>query len=118
MQEYDFPRAFAYPTKIASFDQYRILRNTNMFVSAVSSISLAVFTNLSIMELDNAKLAQSRNEVPEIINEAPVIQASVPTSDAPAQASEDSIQAIESAQDSATASVWAKDEVKRHRGRN
>ena len=91
-----------------------------MFVTAVSSISLAVFTNLSIMELDNAKLAQSQNDVPAIINEAPAIQTSATSSNqtgatssnAPAQASDAGIQ------DGATASVWAKDEVKRHRERD
>lgn len=83
-----------------------------MFIAAVSSISLAVFTDLSIMQLDNAKLASARDGVPAIEVSAPAA-----TADA-ASTSGAKSPAVENISGDATASVWAKDEVKRHSGRD
>jgi hypothetical protein len=75
-----------------------------MFIASVATVSLAVFTDLSIMELDNAKLVLVHDRDPAIQTVA------VPAAIEPADDTQD--------QGDATASIWAKGAVKKHRTRN
>jgi|GEM_PF-7069868 len=79
-----------------------------MFIASAATLSLAVFTDLSIMQLDNAELVLVRDSDPatQTATAAPVA----------VESSDDTLNA--QAQSEATASVWAKGAVKKHRTRN
>lgn len=71
-----------------------------MFISAVSSLSLAVFTNLSIIEIDNSKLVLSDRQNPE----AQIISTQV----IGVESGQDASDTHTSPQGDAAISVWAK----------
>jgi flagellar hook assembly protein FlgD len=81
-----------------------------MFVTAVSSVTLAVFTNLSIMELGNTRLNLSSDST----REAQATAAPAAVSE-PVQGAGESVQHN---QGDATAAVWASDAVEQHRLRD